>query len=256
MKLTCFQLGFAIAFIGTAVLAAVAAAQTPPTASPAELSARLNSDAQASFARVKDYVGMFYKQERINGQLQPEQTIQLRIRQQPFSVYMKWVGPQKFVGQEACFVAGKHNNQMRAKSSGPLLGAIGFITLDPRDPKAMANNRHTITEAGLGNLIEKIVAGAEKERSLPPEQLTITSGEYRFLNRPVTRLETTRRVNDGSFFAHRTVVYFDRETRLPTRFEAYDWPRQGGQPGGDLLECYSFVDLKFNVGLTDSAFNY
>ena len=242
--------------IGSWLIATALVIGQPPTSSEMDLSARLNADARASFARVKDYVGLFYKQERINGQLQPEQTIQLRIRQEPFSVYLKWLGPQKLVGQEACYVAGKNNNQMRAKSAGPLLGAIGFISLDPRDPKAMANNHHPITEAGLGNLIEKIAASTDKERQLPPDQLAIAIGDYRFLNRPVTRLETTRRVNNGQFYACRSVVYFDKETRLPVRFEAYDWPKPNGQPGGDLLECYSFVDLKFNVGLTDAGFNY
>jgi hypothetical protein len=38
------------------------------------------------------------------------------------------------------------------------------------------------------------------------------------------------------------------------RFEAYDWPKAGGPAGGDKLECYSYIDLKFNVGLTDAAF--
>jgi hypothetical protein len=251
-----FRIGLLCSCVCALTLAALTPAQTPPANDNIDLSVKLNADAKASFARVKDYIGMFYKQERINGQLQPEQTIQIRVRQQPFSVYMKWLGPQKFAGQEACFVAGKNNNQMRAKASGPLLGALGFINLDPRDPKAMANNRHPITEAGLGHLIEQIAEGTERERLLPPDQLTMAFGDYRFLNRPVTRLETTRKINNGQFYAHRTVVYFDRETRLPVRFEAYDWPRPGGQPGGDLLECYSFVDLKFNVGLTDAAFNY
>lgn len=253
--MTRFQMGLISACLGLAVAASLPA-QPPPTPNAAEISARLNADSKASFARVKDYIGLFYKQERINGQLQPEQTIQIRVRQQPFSVYMKWVGPQKFVGQEACFVAGKNNNQMRGKSAGPLLGALGFVSLDPRDPKAMAQNRHPITEAGLGNLVDQIAEGADKERLLPADQLMMNVGEYRFLNRPVTRLETIRKNNNGQFYAHRTIVYFDRETRLPVRFEAYDWPRQGGQQGGDLLECYSYVDMKFNVGLTDGAFNY
>lgn len=243
---------------GWLLLAALVVGQSAPSAAPGQmdLSVRLNADAKASFARVKDYIGLFYKQERVNGQLQPEQTVQIRVRQQPFSVYMKWIGPKNMAGQEACFVEGKHNGQMRAKSAGPILGALGFISLDPRDPKAMASNRHPITEAGLGNLVDKIATGTDAERQLPADQLSMAFGDYRFLNRPVTRLETTRKVNNGQFYAHRTVVYFDKETRLPVRFEAYDWPRPGGQPGGDLLECYSFVDVKFNVGLTDAAFNY
>jgi hypothetical protein len=38
------------------------------------------------------------------------------------------------------------------------------------------------------------------------------------------------------------------------RAEVYDWPAKKGNPNGELLECYSYVNLKFNVGLTDAAF--
>ena len=233
-------------------LAGAASGQAAPT--PSSVSTQLIGEAKASFARVKDYSGLFYKQERVNGQLLPEQTIQLRVRQQPFSVGMKWVGPQKLVGQEATFVAGQNDNKMRGKSAGPLLGAVGFISMDPRDPKAMAGNRHAINECGLGFLIDQLAQNHELEKKSGEDQHQITFGEYRFLNRPVIRMETAHRVNNGQFYSYRTVVFFDKETRLPIRVEAYDWPRAGGAPNGELLECYSYIDLKFNVGLTDAAF--
>jgi hypothetical protein len=37
------------------------------------------------------------------------------------------------------------------------------------------------------------------------------------------------------------------------RFEAYDSPKPG-MIVGDLLEAYSYTDVKFNVGLGESAF--
>ena len=259
-------------FSGVAVLIASAALvvaqspnpqQFPPGATPApasaaaqlEVASRLIADAQASFSRVRDYAGLFYRQERVNGQLQAEQTIQMRVRQQPFSVHMKWLGPQKAVGQEAIFVAGKHNNQVKAKAAGALLGALGFLSLDPNDPKIMATNRHPITEAGIGNLIDRIVQGHDAEKRQPADQSVVSFADYTFLNRPVTRMESTHHVNNGQFYCHRTVVFIDKETRLPVRFEAYDWPRPTGPQNGELLECYSFVDVKFNVGLNDAAFS-
>ena len=257
-----------VGFLGLIALAAMVDAQSPnpqsppvtglPTAgstSQQDLAAKLIADSQASFSRVTDYMGLFYRQERVNGQMQPEQTIQIRVRQQPFSVHMKWLGPQKLVGQEAYFVAGKNNNQVKAKAAGALLSTLGFLSFDPTDPKIMASNRHPITEAGIGNLIERIAQGNEAERRLPPDQSIVSFADYKFLNRPVTRMESAHRVNNGQFYCHRTVVFIDKETRLPVRFEAYDWPRPDGPQNGDLLECYSFVDVKFNVGLNDSAFS-
>lgn len=257
-----------IGFLSFVITAAVACAQSPnPQLAPAanspvagsmaqqDLAGKLIADAQASFARVHDYVGLFYRQERVNGQMQPEQTIQIWVRQQPFSVHMKWLGPQKNVGQEAYFVAGKNNNQVKAKASGVLLSAMGFLSFDPTDPKIMATNRHPITEAGIGNLIERLEQGYEAEKRLPPDQSVLSFADFKFLNKPVTRMESAHRVNNGQFYCHRTVVFIDKETRLPVRFEAYDWPKATSPPGGDMLECYSFVDVKFNVGLNDAAFS-
>ena len=39
------------------------------------------------------------------------------------------------------------------------------------------------------------------------------------------------------------------------RAENFDWPRQGGAPGGDLMEQVSFTNLRWNNGLTDREFN-
>src|SRR5436189_5782643 len=46
-----------------------AATTSNPANTPNEVADRLVADARASFARVKDYVGLFSRQERINGQL-------------------------------------------------------------------------------------------------------------------------------------------------------------------------------------------
>ncbi|MBX7104665.1 MAG: DUF1571 domain-containing protein [Gemmataceae bacterium] len=247
-------LTFALGLCGAALAFAQPPSAGSSTQEAVEVAGRLIADAQASFAGVRDYSGLMYKQERVAGTLLPEQTVQIRVRQQPFSVGMKWLGPAKMAGQEAIYVAGKNSNQMRAKGAGTLLGAIGFMSFDPRDPKVMANNRHPITDAGLGNLIEQMARGHTAERQYPLNETVLSFGEYRFLNRPVTRMESLHPVNTGRYYTHRTVTYFDRETKLPVRIEAYDWPRQGGPAGGELIECYSYVDLKFNVGLTDAAF--
>ena len=225
-----------------------------PQASPMEAASKLITDAQTSFSNVQDYTEMFYKQERLNGTLQPEQTIQVSVRQQPFSVYMKWVGPKNLVGQEACFVAGKNNNMLRAKASSGLASALGFLSVDPRDPRVMANSRHPITEAGMSNLIRSLGAYVQGNCA-QPGQAKMTFAEYRFLQKLCTRMEITHLVQTAQLPFSRKVVYFDRESHLPVRVENYDWPKQPGTPG-ELLECYSHVDLKFNVGLADEAFNY
>ena len=198
-------------------------------------------------------MGTLVKEERIGGQLLPEQYISMRIRQQPFSVYLNWTGPKQFEGQEAIFVAGKYENKVRAKGTG-LAGAFGFVSLDLDDPRAMKQNRHKITETGIGNLIETLTRRYEAERQCPPGQVQRSYRDFMFQQKACAGMETVHRLNNGQFYCYRSVVYFDKQTKLPVRFEAYDWPASGGAPGGDKLECYSYIDLKFNVGLTDAAF--
>ena len=36
--------------------------------------------------------------------------------------------------------------------------------------------------------------------------------------------------------------------------ENYDWPVQGGAVGGELMEMFSYIDLRFNNRLTDGDF--
>src|SRR6476469_635990 len=114
---------------GLLLLAGAVRSQAPPAAPPqpsqppmtppagGDPVGQMIAEARTSFGRVRDYMGTLVKQERVEGQLQPEQFIAIRVRQQPFSVHLKWQGPKQFVGQEAAYVAGKNNGQMRAKGS-------------------------------------------------------------------------------------------------------------------------------------------
>ena len=56
-------------------------------------------------------------------------------------------------------------------------------------------------------------------------------------------------------YAHRMLLYVDKQTKLPLRFEAYDQPKANALVG-DLFEAYSFSDMKANVGLGENAFDY
>jgi hypothetical protein len=64
----------------------------------------------------------------------------------------------------------------------------------------------------------------------------------------------TRVEKNPSFYCHRTVVYLEKESKMPIRLENYDWPRQGGPAGGELLEMFGYVNLQFNIGLKDADF--
>jgi hypothetical protein len=226
----------------------------PSAASALDQPLRILAEARESYRGVRDYTCLFIKKERLRGQLQPDHLIAMRVRTQPFSIYLRWHGPKPLTGQEACYVAGRNNGMMRVHSAG-LLGAVGFVSMDPRDPRALENSRHSITDAGIGNLLERFTKGWEQERQLNRTQVRVA--EYEYNKRRCVRVETVHPDNGGGRILYsRSVIYFDKEHRLPIRVENYDWPRPGGDPNGDLVESYSYVDLRLNVGLGEEAFSH
>src|SRR5262249_49765644 len=148
---------------------------------------RLIEAARRSYQGVRDYTCVLVKRERIQGQLEPENVVAMKVRTQPFSVYLRWTEPKASEGQQACYVAGRNNGMMRAQSPG-LLGVVGFVSIAPRDPRAKKSSRHSITDAGIGNLIERFARYWEQERRLGRTQVRIA--EYEFAKRRCTRVET------------------------------------------------------------------
>lgn len=224
-----------------------ATATTTAAVSPLHL---LNQAAQ-TYQRVQDYTCIMVKQERVQGQLQPENIIEMKFRKQPFSVHMRWLGPRQFQNQEVCYIHGRNNNMMRVKAPG-LLKLVGYVSIPPNDPRALEHSRHNITEAGIGNLLARCLNDWNKEQGRNRSQVRVD--EYMFNNQPCTRVEATLTQRMQQDYCYRTVLYLDKQTHLPVRVECYDWPQQGGQPGGELLEVYSYVNMRFNVGLTDDDF--
>jgi hypothetical protein len=230
---------------------AIVSAATSVPSSPLDEPIRLLDKAAQAYQGIRDYTCLFIKKERIHGELQPDHLIGMAVRVEPFSVAMRWHGPRQFSGQEAIYVTGSNQGKMRVRSPG-LLGAIGFVSLDPRDSRVAQTSRHPITEVGIGNLIAQHQRCWDLERRQGRTHASIADYEYN--RRPCTRVETVRSEKAPGQYAYRCLVYFDKENHLPIRFEAYDWPRPGGPPSGDLIELFSYIDLKLNVGVRDEVF--
>jgi hypothetical protein len=220
---------------------------------PLDVPLQLIHNARLGYDRLNDYTCLFVKRERLRGQLQAENLISMAVRTKPFSVYLRWVKPESVAGQEACYVTGRNNGMMRVHSTG-VLGVVGFVSLEPRDPRALENSRHTILESGIGNIVEKFAKRWTQEAQW--NRTVVRSGEYEYNKRRCIRVETIHPANPGGTFTfYRSLVYFDKENHLPIRVDNYGWPKQGGDPNGDLEESYSFANLRLNVGVPEQTFN-
>ncbi len=154
---------------------------------------------------------------------------------------------------QVCYVAGRNRGMMRVHPAG-LFGIFGFVSVDPHDPRAFERNRHCITDAGIGTLLEGTARYWEMERRLNKTHVRITDDVL--YGRPCTRIETSHPDrNAGSFYGYRCVLWLDKETLLPGGSETYDWPR-GHAQDGELLESYRYLGLRCNVGLSDAVFRH
>ena len=205
---------------------------------------------QRSYDKLKDYTAVFYKRERVNGKLLPEERVRFKFRK-PFMVYMKWVGEIN-TGQECLYVKGKHGNKLLARGTG--LKSMVSVKLDPEGKIAMSGIRHPITEAGIGHLIDLL----RKDRALAAKH-----GEGKVFNRGKDRARRTRKSGAPmlqkftcilpkdtrpEYYCHRAEVAFDVELGLPVSISIYDG-------ANNLLERYRYENLKLNMGLTDKDFD-
>ncbi len=208
----------------------------------------------AKWRGVRDYTCVFIKQERVNGKLLPEQTIFMKARKQPFSIYMKWVGEVNR-GQEALYVAGKNDGKLKVHPGG-ILGIFN-LNLDPEGGRAMNHNRHPITEAGIGHsllLIREELALSRKNKEGEITALEKKAGEDSVFRcfRTVLPAEKVKRglkkASREEYYAAISEVCLDIGSLLPVSIAIYD-------SKGELLEKYGYREIKCNVGLTDRDFD-
>ncbi len=57
------------------------------------------------------------------------------------------------------------------------------------------------------------------------------------------------------FQYHKAQIFIDDQFQLPVRFAVYGWPAQDGG-SLPLIEEFTVVDVKLNVGLTDEDFDH
>jgi hypothetical protein len=209
-----------------------------------------------NIATVKDYTAIMQKQENIKGEVQGAQVMEVKVRHQPFSVYTKFRFPQDLNGQQAIYVKGKNNDKLLAHGVG-LQKKLGTLTLDPEGPIAMMNQKYPITEMGVLNLVDKLLEVGRKDAKFGECNVTYTEGVKIGSGdaaRECTMIEVMHPVPRQNFIFYVARIYVDKELNLPIRYESYDWPRREGETP-KLLEAYTYLNLKINVGLTDTDFD-
>lgn len=145
---------------GDRPLAPVTGPNTPAPQLPALLTPlQLYQQASASFARHDSYIARLTRREAGKTN-HAEEIMVFKFRKNPWSIHLKWLsGPG--TGREVIFVKGRYENKIHtllAAGDVPLVAAGKVLSMPVDSPLVRAANRHPITDAGFGSMIEKMGA--------------------------------------------------------------------------------------------------
>ncbi len=228
-------------------------------AHPLDRALRIAHNGLKGMQSMNDYTALLVKRERVNGKLTEPNYMQIKVRnarqkenaEVPLSIYMKFLKPKDASGREVIWVKGQNNDKLAAHEGG----LIGFKTfwLDPNGWIAMQGNRYPIYDAGLENLVLKLIEKAERDRAAGPCEVTYREG-CKINKRSCTLIKVTHKQRKSPYEFHEAQVFIDDELQIPVRYAAYDWPTSaGGKPR--LLEEYTYLKVQPNVGLSEIDFD-
>ena len=205
-------------------------------------------------AHIKDYSCTLVKRENIDGEVGEHEYIFTKVRHEPFSVYMYFLGPESAKGRECIYVAGRNENKLIAHDGGGRLRAIlPTVRIDPTGMLAMRGQRYPITEVGFRTLTARLIEVAEQDAQYGECEVKFFNGA-KINGRVCTCLQVVHPAPRKNFRFHLARIFIDDELQAPIRFESYDWPRSpGAKPA--LLEEYTYMNLKINNGFTDADFD-
>jgi hypothetical protein len=202
---------------------------------------------------IADYECTVVKRERIDGKLGEHQYMHAKVRNKPFSVYMYFLAPDDVKGREAIYVEGQNNGKLIGHDSGFKGRLLKRVFLDPNSTLAMSGQRYPITKFGIRNLTQELVDVGEHDKQFGECEVKYFKGA-KVQDRVCTCIQVVHPTPRKNFRFHLARVYLDDELQIPIRYESYDWPqKEGGQPV--LLEEYTYMKLKLNVGLKDADFD-
>ena len=164
-----------------------------------------------------------------------------------------FLAPDAVKGQEVIYVDGKNDGNMLAHAGSGVRAMMGTVALKPQSMLAMAGNRYPITELGVENLTKRLVEVAQHDKQFGECDVNFYPNA-KVNGRVCTCIQVVHPQPRRNFRYHMARVFIDDEMKIPTRFEAYDWPPTEGEKPV-LMEEYTYMNVKLNNGFSDADFD-
>lgn len=210
---------------------------------------KIARDADAVFANVDDYTAEFHKNVVV-GKKRINQQMEIKVREKPFSVYLKFLNQHK--GREVIYIDGRNDGNLLTHGVG-IETIVGTLKLDPKGSTAMEESRYPITMIGMRKMVQKIISQWESELAIPdPTVKFYPNAKIGSLECRVVQTSHARKQSKAHF--HMTRLYIAKDSGLPVRVEQFGFPTKAGAKPV-MLEQYTYLGVKTNVGLKSIEFD-
>jgi len=112
---------------------------------------------------VRGYRLIFHKQERLNGELQPSEEIEVFFREQPHSVFLRWLRGQRRANS-VLYVEGENDGMMLANPAGLAGRFVKVVARDPEGEEARQSGRYSLKEFGLKKTAQRTLRACKAAR--------------------------------------------------------------------------------------------
>ena len=205
---------------------------------------------------VPHYSATLQKQEVVGGVLLDEQTIALKCRHQPFSVYLLWLTGD--TGREVIYVEGQNSGKMIAHDGG-WRARIPAFTLSTECMLAMRDARYPVTKAGIAALMESMLDIHQSDLQKQTVDSCQLEPDQVFNGRPCHAFTTFYKSESHSPEYRKSITVIDREWNILLASQHFEWPKRKIESSeldvSTMIESYAFADLNFDSQFTDDDFD-
>ncbi|MFO0917512.1 MAG: DUF1571 domain-containing protein [Planctomycetaceae bacterium] len=217
----------------------------------------LLSEGQSFLATRQYYTARIAKREVVGDELLDEHVIDLKYRQQPFSLYLDWLAGDE--GREVLYVAGANDDCLLGHDGGWKVRLPAFW-ISPDSTLAMRDTRYPVTMAGLHGLVDLMLESHHDDLKFHRVASCSAVPDIEQNGRNCTVFTTFYRSPAVSATYRKSITWIDQEWNLPMKSVHFEWPRQPLPPDADLdestmIESYSFSNINFDAALTDLDFD-
>ena len=199
-----------------------------------------------ALATLPAYACTLIKQERVGGKLQKPETIELKVRDTPRAIYMKWLaGP--FKGRELLFSESLLGRDKLRVREGGVLGIVP-VTLAIDSAVARRGTKHLVTEVGVAHVLKLIER--DYARAAPKGHIRRVNLGFEMLDGRKTYKVESILPRDPSlgYYCFRMIHYTDYLRGIEIRSEVFNF-------SDELEESYYYKDVDTKPAFTDADFD-